>query len=754
MRFEKISKPSLSSVTTKRRLTTIEAKGVYLNDKGKVTRHPRQSETPISFVGVDGEGMTVNGRHKYVLFGVGEEQIADEGGLRWSDVFQFLYPRYRPGTAFTGFFLGYDFTQIFATLPEDRARMLLTTEGQALRRHRIPGKAPHPVEHEGWQFDVLASKRLRIRPKGCECEYATCKCKHPPWMYVCDVGSFFQSSFLTVIDPKGWADGTQVVSNEEYAAIEVGKKKRSTAVLDTEMRFYNKLENVVLGRVMGTLDRGFHSIGIHLPPSKWFGPGQAAQAWLKKEGVPTREDHTAVYAKRDGKLTLVSEGIPVWFMEAARMSYYGGWFEQFIHGIIPGKSHEYDVNSAYPHIIASLPCLLHGRYTKGDGLPDSPQAKDLVLVYGKVWSPNMPESPANRPQHIGSMLHRNSDGGISRPTATEGWFWWDELQAAQRAGLVKRLDNRGKQQILRWVKYEPCECLPPMRGIRDLYQKRLDVGKTSPLGKAAKLVYNSDYGKFAQSVGDPIYGNPIYASRITSGCRKQILDAIATHPKGKANVAMVATDGVYFLDKHPSLSVSPALGDWEYKERSNLTLFKPGVYWDDSVRAKIANGGSPHFKARGFKASDFVNALARIDSEYERWGIPPTQGIANGTDWHWPAVVFTASFAMTTALQALRQNDWTRAGHVDTGSTLKQDSDPRSKRTGLYIDDYNGRRIYRSNPHYGMYQDGGELKWVASAPYEKRFGMADPWSDEYKDQLGIVEDGRIADILAWILTGE
>jgi hypothetical protein len=32
--------------------------------------------------------------------------------------------------------------------------------------------------------------------------------------------------------------------------------------------------------------------------------------------------------------------------------------------------------------------------------------------------------------------------------------------------------------------------------------------------------------------------------------------------------------------------------------------------------------------------------------------------------------------------------------------------------------------------------------------------MDDPWSDEYKEQLGVTEDGNIADVLAWILYGE
>lgn len=728
MQFVRTPKPSDSSVTT--------SSGHYTNSKGKTTHHRRKSETPVNFVAIDGEGMTVNGIHYYVLLGMGDRQISEPNGITWSAAFQFLYSGYRAGTAYVGFYLGYDFTQIFKTLPEDKAWALLTTEGRAVRKHRIPGKAPHPVECQGvdgktWQFDILGMKRLRIRPKTCQCPFPTCKCKHKPWMYICDAGGFFQSSFMTVINPDDWKDGTAVVTAEEYATIDIGKEKRSTAVLDDDMRRYNLLENAVLERVMKTVDKGLHEIGIHLPPSKWFGPGQAAQAWLKKVGAPTRVE--------------VEQAVPAWFLEAARASYFGGWFEIMMHGKIPGISHEYDINSAYPFIISRLPCLLHGKYTYGEGNPTVSDG-DLCLVYAQVWSPNMPKGRTR--QYIGSMLHRDAHGRILRPLASEGWYWHDELQAAKRAGCVKQ-----RSTILRWVKYEPCSCEQPLRGMEGLYRKRLEVGKSSPIGKGAKLVYNSGYGKFAQSIGDPIYGNPVLASRITSGCRTMILNAIATHPKGRQDVAMVATDALFFLTPHPELTIGSGLGEWDHTERSNLTLFKPGVYWDDKTRREIAEGRSPHFKARGFRAADFANGITTVDTIFDAWTDGSGQS-ANDSGKEWPTVEFRPSFSMVTGLQALRQGDWSRAGKVTTGdavSPVMQNANPSDKRTGLYEAKYDGRTVYRSEPYYGMTQDG---EWIPSMPYTKRFGMEDPFSEEYKARMGEQPDGNVVDIIAWILKGE
>lgn len=727
MRFVRTQKRSVSSVTTK---------GHYVNSKGRTTHHPKRSATPINFVGVDGEGCTTPlGIHRYVLFGVGEESIENPDGLSWREVFEFLYSQRKPNTAFVGFFLGYDFTQIIRSMPEQQGWALLTTEGRAARRHRVRGKAPHPVQLDGWQFDILGMKRLRIRPKDCDCEIPTCGHQFRPWMYVCDAGGFFQTSFLRVVDPAEWPQGTAVVSPEEWDILVAGKARRSVAVLDDEMRSYNRLENVVLARVMRELDKGFHAIGVHLAPSKWFGPGQAAQAWLKTQGVPQGDTVRSI--------------TPPWAMEAARSAYFGGWFEIFLHGIIPGPSYEYDINSAYPSIISDLPCLLHGTWTYGNGVPTC-RAGDLGFVYAKVWSPGMPEKTDQ--QYVGAMLHRDTKGRILRPLATEGWFVWDEVQAAADAKVIKRLDNGGKQQILRWVKYEPCKCEPPMAKVKWLYEKRLEAGKKSPLGKAAKLVYNSIYGKFAQSVGDPIFGNPIYAALITAGCRTLILNAIATHPGGINNVSMVATDAVYFTTPHPGLPVSNKLGEWDHKVRRNLTLFKPGVYWDDGNREEIASGRNPHFKARGFRAADFASSIIRVDKEFLQWRKFRATSAGTNPNWKWPRVEFVPAFSMTTALQALRQNDWTRAGSVKGGKPLVQDSNPADKRRGLFRDG----DIFRTLPHRGMRINPETLQeeWIPSVPYEKRFGMEDPWSDEYKEQFGITEDGSVLDILAWILKGE
>lgn len=684
----------------------------------------------VRFVAIDGEGLGAN-PSCYVLLGVGDKQIENINGLTWQECFRFLYERFERegrGVAYVGFFLGYDFTQILKTLPEDTAWMLLTSEGRALRAHRVKGKEPHPVQLDGWQFDILGMKRLRIRPKRCMCRNATCACKgKAPWMYVCDAGGFWQTSFLNVINPKGWMD--PIVSFEEYEKVRDGKEKRGIAELDDEMREYNLLENELFQRAMSELCKGFESLGIHLTPKQWFGPGQAASNWMRGK-LPGRETWL--------------EGIPGWYLGAARESYFGGWFEVMCHGYLKGKTHEYDVNSAYPSIIAKLPCLLHGEYTRGTGIPRNVSRDDLCLVKGRFRIPGFNKNVGGQSksgrQTIGSMLHRNTDGSICRPSITEGTFWWSEIQSAQRAGLIGRI---AEADVREWYIYRPCECEPPLKGMEELYDERLRVGKESPLGKGAKVAYNSAYGKFAQSVGNPRFGNPVYASRITSGCREMICDAIATHPEGQRAVAMVATDAVFFLTEHPGLEISNKLGEWGHVERENLTIFKPGVYWDDETREQVRNGDKPKFKARGINAQAFAEELWRIDYGFQQWG--------SGGVNEWPDVVFQTDFSLISALQALRRRKWWLAGTNDP-KQLTHSSNPFRKRTGLWLDGV--YQVWRSDIRGAEWSyDRGDWDCVSTA-YKKNFGLDDPFSDESKELYGVTEDGIMGDSFKALLNNK
>lgn len=680
------------------------------NDRRKAEK-ASPAKTVREFVGVDGEGTGEWKNHTYVLLGIADVQTTDTDGLKFEKIAESLWAQFlaHPNFVFAGFFLGYDFCQWFRSLPEERSRMLFHPEMRKRRPKKIDRETgeileenplgPFPVRYKGWEFDLLGMKRFKLRKEGTA-----------EWMYINDAGPFFQASFLRVIDPEEWGNDP-VVTQEEYEKIKEGKDRRDVAVLDDNMRLYNALENAVLPRVLERMDKGLQRAGVYLKKDQWFGPGQAAQAWLAHIRAPTGK------MVRDA---LANNGTNRDILYTGRMSYYGGWFEIFAHGHIPSISWEYDINSAYPYIAASLPCLLHGRWSKDE----SPVHADIRrseyrLVHARVSG----SDPV-----CGSMLHRRTNHSILRPSRTQGWYWESELAAGIRAGIIDDVE------VLEGMRYEPCGCSPPLRGLAGLYDERLRVGKNTPEGKAFKLIYNSVYGKFAQSIGNPKYGNSIYASLITSGCREMIVDAIGTHPEGTNALVMVATDGVYFRSKHSGLALGSAMGQWEENQKKNLTLFKPGVYWDASVRQRIADGRDPRFKSRGISARAFAGQLSRIDAEFSSWGRNASVAIRD-----FPKVTFTNGFSMITCLQALQRGKWHLAGTLGHepndicngcgGAHLIQDSDPVSKRRGLY----RTGDIWRSRP----WETGGAD--IESVPYDRAFGQPDP------DEYGITDDGTVLD---------
>lgn len=793
--------------------------------------------------------------HVYVLLGCGDhDSLENMNGITWEEAFEYLYACFLadPDSIYAGFFLAYDYTQIFKTMPVNKAASILTTKGEHKRRRLITGRVTLMDEHVigtlngnrvAWDVNMQNGGQLWLRPMtcgcsdpryhrkhckttGCEFDHhlagklchwrdGKCKCDDPNWhaeycrktvdgkhpedfhhvtpqcrmkrdatvkppdyMVINDAGSLFQSSFLTVINPEDWylktcaecratpclkhgateciAEKTcdpvacaehSVVSIEEYRDIEIGKQRRYHAVLDNEMRRYNKLENNIFSRVMANYRDGLLQAGITLGKNQWFGPGQIAGNWLKQTGQAHQTDTGNPLMR-----ATLDRCVPPYVMDIARASYYGGWFEVFAHGHIPGITWEYDINSAYPDIISRLPCLVHGKWqtstAKRDTFPRMPKDAPFRLVHATVRGSD---------KHIGPVPYRSSLDAIFRPHSAHGWYWQDELEASQRAGLIdtfeigpcshERCVRLDKEEVIHYFAtltyIRECDCPPPCASMADMYRERLRAGKKTPKGKALKLAMNSPYGKFAQTVGDPPFNNFIYASRITSGCRTKILDAIAIHPDKSAAVMMIATDGVYFRTRMPETWLTEnvsgdELGKWEEDQKINLTIFKPGVYWDDKARADIARGETPKFKARGISARNFARAIADIDEKFSAWN---GQYPINDADWPRQEILIT--FSMITARMALNQNKWSRAGRVST-ARLTQDSNPYRKRDQGYFDG----SVYRSVPRQRTIED------IASKPYDKTISTA--YQDENENDgsgIGISPDGDTIELSQHAIVG-
>lgn len=659
--------------------------------------------------------------HAYELFGIGDQWIGKAGvELTHHEVFEFLYSHYEssddPKRAYVGFFLGYDFIMWVRHLYELTAWKLVTPAGKESRTRRsfnddgtIKSQVTYPVtvwsfeDDQEWDIEMLGSKRFSLRrhipfeerivkrvyidEEGAERkEYEP----HPhKWMHICDAGSFFQTSLLNAIDPSKAVE--PIVTAEEFATLKRGKDRRSDAEFDDATVEYNMLENEVLSRLMKQLAGSFADIGIRLRTNQWYGPGAAAQATLNMWKVPEGKE--------------IREHLSKEFDTVARYSYYGGWFETMIIGPYPGKVYEYDINSAYPAIIKSLPCLLHAREDHGKGDPPNYE-NDSDIIFVDVETKTFPLQLGYQPM-FGGLSHRILDGSISRPLETRGWHSLREVQAAARAYC------HDDAIFYAWRRVRTgCDCPSPFAKIKEMYQERLTVGKNSPRGIAMKLVYNSIYGKLAQSIGVPKYAMSVYATLITSGCRTMILDAVSRLPGKSHDVLMIATDGLYTTTPAEGLQIDgETLGAWEAKELEGFTAVMPGVHWTDKTIADVlkareeAGQGKPDFssiklKSRGVSARDIGGSIFEFRRQFEEM-------INHPIGYHieeFPEVTVDIEFSIVSAKLALARNKWETCGTVEPTQRVIS-TKPFSKRTGaVVLQTSAGLPYVRTFPYYQSLQ--------------------------------------------------
>lgn len=608
-------------------------------------------------VRVMGEMQAVGNRHQYLSLRAGDRLLETGKPLSWEECFRFLcdLPRYCIPVAY---FFDYDVTMMIRTLPQEVAVRLL-------ERHKRSDGHGHvtPVKHGGFEFDYLPHKEFKVRPAG-----------RSWWSVVSDTGSFFQMSFLKTLQK--WNIGTP----EEQEMIRRGKEMRADfAETDEEIRAYNALECLLLEQLMTEFRNVCEDIGYL--PGKWQGPGNLAAAMLKTHNVPTHDD-----------IPIMSNHT---FRMLAQESYYGGRFEITCTGHISQAVYQYDINSAYPYIIRSLPCLIHGSWKRVKSMPES------GLWFGAVKFTTNSNTLCNLPVRL-------KNGNIRYPRNGAGVYWSDELEAAQRAGTVITEFREG------YVYEKHCDC-KPFAFIDDVYRKRIEVGKGNK-GYALKLAINSLYGKMAQSIGAAPWANPVYASLITSGCRAMIIDAYQEDPGA---CVMIATDGIFMTKPVTTVREHETdLGAWEMTRHDNgIFIVQPGIYFlNDDAKTR----GVEHVRIASMRP-EFEDALRKFIE-------------SRGVD-HKVTVEVTN---FITARQAITWRKWHLAGTWD--KTTRQIGFDWSSKREPYRVSISDDGMIRTYPY-----EGSQDEW--SVPYSRVIGgntimSMTPEEAEGDESPGLAERSR------------
>lgn len=519
------------------------------------------------FIGCDGEGAGVDalGRQLYCLFRMGERELFDGGNhLRTEEILDFICDE-PGGSILVGFAFGYDVTMILRDLPLKQAAKLFE------KKEFGPGHSRY-VWYKNFNIEYLSRQYFKVcrvkidRSNGLEKRTVI----KGSTRIIYETFGFFQKSFLKVITE------FEVGSDSQRKRIAQNKERRSSfETIGTEEREYCALECVFLAELMEKL-RGYCTAAGIIPRS-WNGAGKLAGALHRL--------HETMDA------TTVRSVVPLGLLDFAGMAYYGGRFEITRTGAIKEKVYEYDIRSAYPAAMRSLPCLLHGEWQEAGAKEVAQFARDNpegLFVAGCTYKAR---DPAQTP--LGGFPCRSREGHLYWPLQGGGIYWSPEIRSAERLGFSVRFKAG-------WIYRKRCDC-HPFDWVEALYEYRKSIGGSGP-GYPIKLGINSLYGLLAQRVGNGKFTNMIWAGLITALTRAKLNDAIALDP---GSVVMVATDAVYSLVPLPLLDIGEHLGQWEAVLLDGLFIVQPGLYWCPAKRKKKSRGLSGRFFEEAGRTESF-----------------------------------------------------------------------------------------------------------------------------------------------------
>lgn len=498
----------------------------------------------VTFYGIDGEGQTdhIGGiwpaKHRYIMLCAASENgkefaIENANGLSTIECLEFILKLPSSNTRFFAYSFGYDLTKILEDIDDVILYKLVRPE---LRR-RIRGNnqklltpifwpSNHPKYALNWMNGRFSVKKVRgtvqvLDPTtgGPKTEY-----QWGPSVVIHDVWKFFQGKFTTALEDWKVPDN---VSKEERKVILDRMREMKDMRSQFDRLTFDEIRTYCFEecKFMAILARRLTDAHIKakIPLKNYFGAGSSAEAMLLVMNV-----------KEHVRKAREENPVPNSVEYSMRCAFFGGRFENGRIGAVPGPVYGEDISSAYPYQLITLPCLRHGKWIHTRNRKDIERTRAALIKY-KLEEPTIKRPWAPFPFRLesGSIAFPETSGG--------GWLWRAEYLAGERLFPNVRF-------VEAWLYDCDCNC-QPFKDIPKYYAYRISIGKEGP-GIVVKLGTNSCYGKTAQTVGgEPgTFHSWMWAGIITSGCRAQVLEAMAAH-RDLDNLLMVATDGIATLEQ-------------------------------------------------------------------------------------------------------------------------------------------------------------------------------------------------------------
>lgn len=490
----------------------------YHAESCRKSNYAKKLVTTRPFVALDGEGIHKRGDSRYVLLaaktgdqesGYPSRHTFSRAGLSTEECLDFLLslPQGRKD-GMKPLFVWFAFDYDINMILGDLPLKGKENSIEELRRDLV-------THWNGYKITYIPRKIFKVKKDGRR-------------FHSTDIFSFFQCSFEEAL--KNWGIEVPEIITRGKAA-----RQDFSSWSEEDIVAYNEAELDMMSELADRLRDSIRP--LELPIRSWHGPGALAGSWLSK--------HKA--KKHKGE-------IPPEVHDASIRAYFGGRIDVQGYGFVNPVYH-YDIVSAYPSAIRYLPDLSNvtwKHYAEGEApLTGVSVSRIRWRIRDTKW---------------GAFPWRSANGTIRYPLAGEGWYWQSEVNAAidkYGADSIEFLESWGIEGEITYPFKEAIE-------EAFAYRRQLKAeGKSSHI--AVKLILNSLYGKFAQTVGKAQYYSPVWAGLITSHTRAELAGAM------NEDVVCVMTDSIW--SRSPiAVDTSAELGTWEEQKEGVLILAGAGLY--------------------------------------------------------------------------------------------------------------------------------------------------------------------------------
>lgn len=416
--------------------------------------------------------------------------------------------------------LGYDATCILKLLPKE-----------ILDSYKLDRKLK--FNYKEYEIHYIPNKQLTIR-----------KGNHSVNFY--DIAQYFDRKPLA----EAYSKNIGKTLDSEYLQM---KEKREDFSLSYYLRHKKQMRKYCIADCILTKELAekwlytFHEV-FSFYPRNWVSSGYLAEKVLINYGIYVPRFNETDYAVQ----------------ELARNCFYGGRFELIRKGFI-GKCYLYDINSAYPFALTTIPDILDGKWISGTKIHSKAKLGFFHILADIDFSVKICPFP-----------FRKKNGTIVYPFGKfETFVTLEELKSIEG-------DPRIKYTILESHQFIPNKnCIYPFKKyIEDLYDRRMELrDEGNKQEQAIKIILNSTYGKTAQTTNNQFGNlfNPIISASITGFARAQLYRFMKEYDL-ENNIVAFATDSIATTKKILDLD-SKKLGEMKLdKEGDDVYYLSNGYY--------------------------------------------------------------------------------------------------------------------------------------------------------------------------------